>query len=435
MYSRKPKRSLPGPDDTLRQTLPNGITVLARENFASPSVVISGYIEAGAEDELCTLHSSRNLCGLANFTTSVMERGTQSRSFDQLYEEIESVGARLGLSSGTHISTFGAKGLAEHLPLLLNITHDILRNPAFRTEQVEKERMEILTDFQERAQDTRRMASLLFRELIYPDTHPYHYSSSGYPETVSTITRDDLVNFHQQYFAPAGMTVVIVGAVKSEEMADIVADVFGDWSTTRPARTALPDVPPLTERKEQRLAIPEKTQSNLVLGWPGPPRQHPDFIPCYLTNNILGVFGMYGRLGKRVREENGLAYYAYSHIDGGKGPGAWRILAGINPTNIDKAIDLILEELKQIRENLVSKEELSNSQSFLIGSLPLQLETNEGVAHTLVNIERYNLGLDYLQRYQELISNVATWDVQKMAQRWLDPENFALAIAEPAVPA
>ncbi|HQE91331.1 MAG TPA: pitrilysin family protein [Anaerolineae bacterium] len=426
MYKHKTTLSLPGPDDVLRQTLPNGLTLLVRENFASPTVVVSGYVNAGAADV------PRDKIGLAGFTTDVMERGTHTRSFAQLYEEVESIAASFGLESGIHTTSFGAKGLAEHLPLLLDILNDVLRHPAFEKEQVEKARAEILTDIQERENDTQRMAALMFRELAYPEAHPLHWSQTGYNATISRLTRDDLAQFHAQFFAPQDAVIVVVGAVKAAVAAQAITDTFGAWQANRPPYPVLPPVPKLTERREKRLTIDDKTQSDLILGWPGPARLDPDFVPCFVANTVLGVFGMYGRLGKIIREANGLAYYVYSHIEGGKAPGPWRVIAGVNPANVDKTVTLIIQELHRIRDKRVSKDELNDSQSFLTGSLPLQLETNEGVAHALLNIERYNLGLDYLQRYTEMITAVTAPQVQDVAQRWLDPDHYALAVAEPS---
>lgn len=417
--------ALPGPDDTLRRTLPNGITVLARENFLSPAVVVDGYVEAGAEDE------PAEKAGLANFTVGVMERGTHNRSFDDLYEEVESVGANFGVSTGTHITSFGAKSLAAEVPLMLDILSDVLRNPAFPQEQVERARGELLTALQERTNDTRHMATLRFQELAYPEAHPYHRSLAGYPETVTPLTRDEMIAFHKRYFAPEGMVIVVVGAMKAEEAIDAVAEVFADWDAQRPTRDPLPDVPALTEIRANTIAIPEKSQSDIRLGWPGPRRQSPDFQACHLANTVLGVFGMMGRLGERVRSQSGLAYYAYSRIDGGKGPGPWRLIAGVNPANVEQAIALMRDEIREIRETPVPEEELNDSKSYLTGSLPLHLETNEGVAQALINIERYELGLDYLQRYHETINAVTVEDVQAAAQRWLDPDHYALAVAGP----
>ena len=435
MYKRKPTLSLPGPGDILRQTLPNGITILARENFTSPTVVVSGYLYAGAADVPASAGGAsaggRGKIGLAGFTTDVLERGTRKRSFAQLYEEVESIAASFGINAGVQTTGFGAKGLVEHLPLLLDVLSDILRNPAFEKGQVEKARAEILTDIQERESDPRRMAALTFRALAYPETHPYHWSQTGYRETIEHITRDDLVQFHETFFAPQNAVIGVVGAIKATDAAQAVAAAFGDWQGSRPPIVEIPPAPALTERCEQRLTIDDKAQSNLVLGWPGPARADPDFVPCFVANTLFGVFGMYGRLGKIIRETNGLAYYVYSNIEGGKGPGPWRINAGVNPANVAKTTTLIVQELRRIRDMRVPKEELHDTQSYLTGSLPLQLETNAGVARTLLNIERHNLGLDYLQRYTEMVMAVTPAQVQTVAQRWLDPERYALAIVDP----
>ncbi len=427
MHKRKLALSLPGPDDIVRQVLPNGITVLARENFSSPTVVVSGYLFAGAIDV------PREKVGLAGFTADVLERGTCTRSFAQLYEAIESIAASFSIDAGVRTTGFGARGLVEHLPLLLDILNDVLRNPAFDKAQVEKARAEILTDIQERETNPQRMAALTFRGLAYPENHPYHWSQTGYRETIERITRDDLKQFHETHFAPQDAVIVVVGAIKAQDAVNAVAAAFGDWQGDRPPQAELPPAPALTERRAQRLTIEDKAQSDLVLGWPGPARSDPGFVPCFVANTLFGVFGMYGRLGKIIRETNGLAYYVYSNIEGGKGPGPWRIIAGVNPANVDKTVELILQELRRLRDTRITKEELLDTQSFLTGSLPLQLETNAGVAHALLNIERHNLGLDYLQRYTDMIMAVTTPQVQDVARRWLDPEHYALAIVDPTV--
>ena len=425
------RQALPGPDDTLRTVLPNGITVLVRENFASPAVVVQGYLEAGAQDEPTGMH------GLAGFTADVMQRGTLRRSFSDLYEEVESVGAAFGLGTGAHIASFGAKCLAEDLansassPTLLGILSDVLRHPRFDAQQIEKARTEILTALQEREQETRSIAQMKFYEMAYPDAHPYHWSQLGYRETIEPITREDLVAFHETYFAPQGMVIVVVGGIKAEDAATAVAEAFGDWSKRRPERASLIEVPRLDRRLEQRVSLEDKSQTSVVLGWPGPARSHPDFVPCLVGNNILGLFGMYGRLGLSIREQNGLAYYVYSRLSGGSGPGPWRVLAGFDPANVDHGIQLISDELRRFIETPVTKEELADTTSYLTGSLPLYLETNEGVARSLLNIERNELGLDYLQRYATIIRSVTAEQVLSAARRWIDPHHYALAIAEP----
>jgi zinc protease len=131
-----------------------------------------------------------------------------------------------------------------------------------------------------------------------------------------------------------------------------------------------------------------KTQSDVVLGWPGLARRDPDFMKAFLANTVLGVFGMMGRLGDSVRDEQGLAYYVYSSLQAGLGAGPWVAIAGVSPASVDRAIDGILEQVQRLRTEPVPAGELADSQAFLTGSMPLRLETNEGLAGTLLEALR-----------------------------------------------
>lgn len=417
--------SIPGPTDITRRELPNGIVVLVRENHASPSVIVKGYLQVGAYDE------RPEQAGLAAFTAAALMRGAANRAFERIYEELESVGASAGVSGGTHTTGLGAKSLVEDLPLALDVLTDVLRRPTFPRDEVEKLRGEILTDLEERVHNTRRMAGLTFYELAYPKEHPYARSLSGYAETISRLTRDDLSGFHAGGYGPQGMVVVIVGAVETAGALAQVEDAFGDWAGPTYERAPLPEVPSISDVRERAVSIPGKTQSDLILGYPGPARTEPDFLDAAVCNTILGVFGLMGRLGENVREKQGLAYYSYSRVDGGPGPGPWRVIAGVNPANVERAVASIRAEIRRICEEPVGEDELADNKAFITGSLPLRLETNGGVAGSILNMERYSLGLDYLQRYANIIGAITAERVQTVAQRWLDPDAYALAVAGP----
>jgi len=421
--------TLPGPHDIARRVLPNGIAALARENPHAPSVVITGLLNAGS------IFDPPDRAGLAAFAAAALLRGTFQRDFAAIHELLESNGASLTIGGGLHSASFSGKSLAEDLPLLLDLLSDSLRNPSFEPAQVERLRGEIVTGLKIREQDTRYVAGRAFRALAYSDGHPYGRPMGGTPESVAAITRDDLVAFHRHYYDPRGMIVVVVGAVAPEEALDAVERALADWTAdAAPAPLPVPGAPRLDRTRTEFVAMPGKSQADLVLGVPGPSRFAPEWYAANLANHILGVFGMYGRIGAEVRERRGLAYYSYSRLDGGPGPGPWRVIAGVNPAHVEQTIAAIRAEIRRFLDAGPTSQELVDSKANFIGRLPLQLEDNEGIAGAILSMERYGLGLDYLQRYASLIDAVSEADVLDAARRYLDPDRYALAVAGPALP-
>ena len=417
--------SLPSPETIMRVELPGGMVVLVSENHSSPSVVVSGYLWAGSMSEEPTQ------AGLASLTAGMLMRGTESRTFREINEALESVGAQLGFHSGVHTVGFGGKALVEDLDLLLDILADVLQRPSFRPNEVETLRGQILTGLQRRAHDTRRMARLTFDALLYPD-HPYGRSVVGYEDTVSGLIRSDLVDFYRRCYSPQGMVLAVAGAVSATSVVAKVEAALGGWQTpgAMPNRR-IPSPVSLAECRHETVTIAGKTQSDIVLGWPGLSRNDPDYMSARLDNSILGVFGMMGRLGQSVRDEQGLAYYVYSRLEAGVGAGPWTLIAGVNPANVERAIRAMLDQVSRLRDQPVPAEDLADSQSFLTGSMPLRLETNEGVGASLLAMERYGLGLDYLQRFADLVNAVTVQDVQEMAQKYLAPDTYVAAVAGP----
>lgn len=417
--------SLPGPDDIYREVLPNGIVVLARSNFSSPSVTIGGYITAGS------LFDPDDKLGLADFATSALTRGTEQHTFDELYNELESVGASIGLDSGMNSTGFHGHALAEDLGLVLRLLSETMRQPIFPRTEVEKLRHHLLAGLAIREQDTADMADITFDEILYKG-HPYARTEDGNPRTIKAITRADLVKYHRNSFGPRGMVVAVVGAVEPKRAVSLVRRAFGEWKN--PAQREMPLVPDpkrLATTVRRHHAIAGKAQSDIVMGTNGPRRKDPDYMAAALGNSVLGQFGMMGRVGKSVREVSGLAYYVYSNLSSGIGPGSWAVNAGVNPGNVRKATDLIVEELKRFVRDGVTREELKDSKANFIGRLPLSFESNSGVATALVNMERYGLGFDYYRTYDERVRAVTDEDVIEVARKYIDPERLAIAVAGP----
>jgi zinc protease len=238
------------------------------------------------------------------------------------------------------------------------------------------------------------------------------------------------VDFHARTNTPNGAILVVAGDVETQAALDLIQTQLGDWQGPK-LDTSVPPLIPLDGIHREARLLRDKIQSDIVIGCPAVARHHPDFYAVRVANTILGRFGMMGRLGERVREEQGLAYYAYSSQDAGPHAGVWLAAAGVNPANVGQAVASILAEFARLGQEPVPADELADSQAYMTGVLPLTLETNEGVASTLLNMEYYGLGLDYLLRYNDLIYSVTAADVQRVAQTYLRPDAYALVVAGP----
>ncbi len=417
--------SIPGPDDIHRVELKNGVVVLARENFSSPSVVINGYLGGGS------MNDPEDKLGLALFTSQALMRGTQEHTQQEIFERLESAGASLGFSVGVHTATFGGRALAEDLGLLLETLEECVRRPVFPQDEMARLRAQLLTSLAIRDQDTEQQASLTFEKLVFKG-HPYGRPEDGTTETMGLITAADAADFHRKYYSPRGLVIVVVGALSVRQAVDAVEKVFGDWESSEPPEMPVfPDFQRITTIVRQHIPMQDKYQVDLELGTLGPSRKSDEYMPLSLGNHILGQFGMMGRIGESVRERAGLAYYAGSSVNSGLLGGSWAVTAGVNPENVEKAIDLIRQELKRFVEKPVTSDEISDSVSNLVGQLPLSLESNAGVASALVRMERFDLGLDYFRRYPDLLRAIQPTDILQAARRWLNVEHLVIASAGP----
>jgi zinc protease len=417
--------SLPGPDDIHRFELPNGIVLLTRPNFNSQSVVVNGYIQCGS------MFDPREKLGLAHFTAMALMRGNQKRDFQQTYDALETVGASLGFSSSVHHTSFGGRCLAEDLSLVLEILSDSMRSPVFPDEQIERLRSQLLTGLAIRAQDTDEMASLTFDETLF-DGHPYGLPEDGFVETISQISTVDIRRFQQTSYHPRGMVLVVVGAIQPKACFDLVSNIFESWraENTQPLRV-FPPIQPLNQKVTRHIAIPGKSQTDMIIGTHGPKRKAPEYMAASLGNSILGQFGMMGRIGDIVREKSGLAYHASASLNSWIEGGSWEVSAGVNPANLDRTVDLVISELKRFISELVTSEELADSKANYTGRLPLSLESNGGVAGALLNIERFQLGLDYYRKYFDMVNEVTPDMILETARLHIHPDRVAIISAGP----
>lgn len=414
------------PETITRATLDNGITLLIKDNPTNGSITLRGRLRAGG------LYDTDRTLGLAQFTTAALQRGTRKRNFRKLNQELDQYGISFGIGAGMETIGFSGKSLVEDFDRLLDIAADAVLHPAFPPEETNKLRQQILADLKEADQDTQHVAYREFRTLCYPTSHPYHRLSEGNITTIKRMTTKDLRDFHLRYFRPDITTMVIVGDIRPKQAIEKINRAFGKWKATgKSPDYSIPSAPKLPKIVQKKIALPGKSQVDLALGYPCIRRQDPDFYALAMGDLIFGRLGLYGRLGENVREKQGLAYYVYSSIEANMGAGPWAVYAGVNPKNADRAVESILEEIKQLRTAPVTKDELDEAKDFLTGSLALRLETNDGVASALGDIELFNLGLDYLQRYPNIIRAISAEQILAVTKKYAQVENYALTIAGP----
>ncbi|NPV07814.1 MAG: insulinase family protein [Anaerolineae bacterium] len=428
-FLRAPEEAQPpmGPETVLRREMDNGAVVLAYRKAAAPSVVALAQVKAGA------VLDPPDKRGLAAFTGSMLERGTENRTFQEVNEELDAVGASLRVAAAGHTAGMVGKSLAEDAGLLFDVMADVMRHPAFPQSEFRKLQGEIIADLREMDDDTGYVASQRFRELLYPADHPYHYRTAGYVDTIGAMTREDLLAFYQRYYDPRNLTLIVVGALEPEQAFDAVVARFADW---RPSGELVTwSLPPVGNPgpAHDAVAMPDKTQTDIVWGFLGLERTNPRYYAAHLLDVVWGQLGLMGRLGERIREQMGLAYYVYSRLDAGFGPGPWSVRAGVNPANVERALEAIHSEAHAIVSEPVTQEELADVKAFLTGSMPMRLETNEGLATALASIESFGLGLDYVQRYPDIVNAVTAEEMLEVGRMYIRPHAATWAMAGPAV--
>jgi zinc protease len=409
----------------LRYELPNGMVALVQRNATAPTVSVYGEVRVGAANE----PPEKN--GLSAFTGAALIRGAGHRTFQEIVARTEAVGASVNAGGGMHSTGFAGRSLNEDVALILEILSDMVRAPMFPDEEIERLRGQFLMALREDEQDTSVRASRALRSIMFPPTHPYSRLSRGTIETISTLTREDLLQFHTLYH-PAATTIAVVGDIDPAAVIALIERFFGDWQAPgAPPRVTLPDPLPLPDQRRVHIALDGKSQTDIIWAVHGLDRRSPDYYAASVANMILGQLGIGGRLGERVREEQGLAYYCGSSLDADLGAGPWTAMAGVNPAHVERAIDAIVREIKQFAAEGPTEQELADARDFMTGRLAIGLETNDSIASTLLGIERYQLGLDYIERYPAIISSIDRDQVVEVARRYLATDDYAIVTAGP----
>ena len=409
----------------VRVSLDNGAVVIVQRASATPAVSINATFRAGG------IHEPDDLTGLAYLTGRVIDRGTERRSADEIAGELDQRGVSLRIATTRHLMTLSCTCLAEDFEDVLAIVMDVARRPAFPEEELAKRRAESMTALRQDEDNPAVRAVETLSELLYGAGHPYGRRAKGTVETLERIDRHAIAGFHTRYVRPSVLSLAVVGDVEATHAIECAAMEIEGW-TGAPAGPLI--VPPPAARPVRRVRtinMPGKVQTDIAYGFTTIRRLDPRYYSYWMMNNILGQFGLGGRLADNIRERQGMAYYAFSSFDPTVGEGPLVVRAGVDPKNVERAIEAIDWEVRRLSEGGPTALEVEETRAYLIGSIPRLLETNYSIAEFLQSCEQFGFGLDYDRRLPALLESVTMDEIRSAAAEVLCPERAAIAIAGP----
>jgi zinc protease len=412
--------------DPTRRVLDNGVTVIVKANHTTPAVSLLVGVRAGAYSDPADREGVAALCA------RVLDRGTVTRPADVIADDLDGRGASLSVVTGRHQMAISATCLSDDFDAVLALAADIARHPAFPDAEVTTRRADLITSIRQDEDNPAPMAVDAFARALY-GSHPYARKVRGSAATVESIRRQDLVRFYQKGFLPHAVTVVVVGDVEEDAAIAAIGKCFGDWTGDKAADVAVTVPDAVAPGARQLVTVPmmNKAQADLAYGFVGIRRADPDYAAYSVMNNALGQYAIGGRLGDSIRERQGMAYYVFSSLDASLGAGPFSIRAGVSADNVERAIASIDAELAAVLSSGFTAQEIDESKSYLVGSLPRQLETNAAIASFLLNAEFFDLGLDYDVRLPGMIQSVTLEAANDAARRLLDPARATIAVAGP----
>jgi zinc protease len=270
-----------------------------------------------------------------------------------------------------------------------------------------------------------------FLAELYGPSHGYGRRPRGTVDSVAAIDRDAVQRFHAARFSPASLSLVIVGDIEPLGAVEAARAAFAEWKAPSPGTVELPVASPPLARRVRVVSMMNKAQADVAYGFTSIRRSDSDYYAFWLMNNILGQYSLGGRLGGSIRERQGMAYYAFSSLDANVIPGPLTIRAGVSPTNVERAVASIDDELSRLAADGPTDAEMAESKQYLIGSMPRTLETNIGIAAFLQTEEFFGLGVDYDVRVPDLLTAITRDEVHEAARRTLRPAQATVVVAGP----
>lgn len=403
-----------------RVVLDNGITLLVAERPGVPMIVVDVLIKAGS------VYEPDQKAGLANLTAELLTRGTTKRTATEVAREIDFMGASLSTNADYDYVKAELIVLRRYSNKGLEILGDILMSPAFAPAEVEKKVREIQGGIRKNEEDPGWVAERQFLKTLF-ESHPYGRIVEGNEEGIKKISRADIVNFHSNYYVPNRTIIALAGDITLQEAKDLIQKNFGNWHPKQIQEKQIP----LPQGPKETISIKldrKVAQANIILGHLGIRRDNPDYYAIQVMNYILGGGGFSSRLVNDIRDKRGLVYSVNSAYVSREYSGYFQVELQTKNQSAADSVQLVVENMKRIRENTVSEKELEDAKAHLIESLPLKIETDKEVARNMALLEFYGLGLDYFDRYSGYIKSVGERDVLRVAREYLHPERFVLVI-------
>ena len=405
-----------------RTVLPNGLVVLAARNALAPEVVVRVDVRAGS------LWEPADKAGLATLAASLLPAGGGTRAEMDVADAFDSVGALLDVHVDTERATVSTRMLSTNVAALLPVIEDIVVTPTFPREAFERERAAAIAAARERGDDTRAVAEATMRAALYAATDARGRHPGGAVASLVQITRADLAEFHLKTWRPDTTVITVSGDIDPAEAVRLVKKSFGTWR----ASGAKPQpIAPGTSASAQpgwmgRIELPGKSQTDVVLGWPGPARSDPQWLAVKAANTILGEMGLGGRLGRVLREDRGIAYYAWGTLESGIQPGPFVVRTGVPPAKVDEAIRACRDEITRFLRDGMTADELAAAKTLLVGELGHRFETNEATAAYLADLEHFGLGVEHPKRYAGLVQALTLEQVNEAARTWIKADAIAV---------
>jgi zinc protease len=413
-----PAREVKFPPYEVR-TLENGLQVVAVLHHEQPVVSMRMLIRAGAASD------PREKLGLATLTASLLDQGTTTKSAREVNDAIDFIGGAMGAGAGTDLTFTNLVVMKDSFETGLRMLSDTVRHPAFAPDEIERQRQQAISTLQVSLDNPEVVATAVFERLVY-GFHPYGMPQNGTPETLASITRNDLLSFHEKNFVPNNAILAIVGDVTTEEAFEGVRKVFGDWQRRDVIRPPLA-APPDSARRIIVVNKPDSVQTEVRAGQLGIRRNHSDYMALNLTLRVLGGEGA-NRLHQLLRTQRGLTYGAKADMNTLLESGDFQASTNTRSEATGEALRLMVDEFWRLQRERVSEREVNDAKAYLTGSFPLTIETPDAIATQVLNVLFYGLPVAQLQSFRERVNAVGADDIERVSRYYLRPDKLSIVL-------